>query len=148
HNNHWTFTHDVGTRTGNVAEVLGGRKKKVIASNPSDFHTAVTQIRLTVLNVAVEQCGAVDLITLMGPDGDDKADLNTLVKCSSLMDAEEAFSGFAKLLRSGGILAIWFYGRPIFTEDGQEKSQRIYEQIAGKAFSGIFPIKNTTWQQV
>ena len=96
--------------------------------------------------MTVEQCRAENLVTLMGPDSHGKADLITLAECIPLMDAEEAFSGFAKLLRPGGTLAIWFYGKPIFVEEGQEKSQQIYDQIAGKAFSRIFPIKDTIWQ--
>ena len=62
------------------------------------------------------------------------------------MDTQQAFPGFAKLLRPGGTLAIWFYGKPIFAEEGQEQSQQIYDQIAGKAFSRIFPIKDTMWE--
>ena len=147
HSSHWTLAHDIGTGPGNVAEVLGARFKKVIASDPSGFHTAVAQRRLAASNVTVEQCRAEDLVTLMGPNGHGKADLITLAECIPLMDAEQAFSGFAKLLRPGGTLAIWFYGKPIFAGERQEKSQQIYNQIAGKAFSRNLPIKGTIWQQ-
>ncbi len=147
HSDHWALAHDVGTGPGNVAEILSARFNKVIASDPSGFHTAVAQRRLARSNVTVEQCSAEDLVTLMGPDGHGTADLITLAECIPLMSAEHAFSGFAKLLRPGGTLAIWFYGKPIFAGDGQEKSQQIYNQIAGKAFSRIFPIKDTIWQQ-
>ena len=147
HSNHWILAHDVGTGPGNVAEVLGAHFEKIIATDPSGYHTAVAQKRLARSNVTVEQCRAEDLVALVGPDGYGKADLITLAECIPLMDAEQAFSGFAKLLRPGGTLAIWFYGRPIFAEKGQEKSQQIYDRIAGKAFSRIFPpIKDTIWQ--
>ncbi|KAF6221237.1 hypothetical protein HO133_002092 [Letharia lupina] len=147
HSNHWSLAHDVGTGPGNVAEVLGARFDKVIASDPSGFHTAVARRRLAASNVTVEQCRAEDLVTLVGPDGHGKADLVTLAECIPLMDAERAFSGFAELLRPGGTLAVWFYGKPIFVGEGQERSQQIYDRIAGKAFSRIFPIKGTIWQQ-
>ncbi len=147
HSNHWTLAHDVGTGPGNVAEVLSARFDKVVASDPSGFHTAVAQRRLSASNVTVEQCRAEDLVTRVGPDGLGKADLITLAECIPLMNAELAFSGFAKLLRPGGTLAIWFYGKPIFVGEGQEKCQQIYDRIAGKAFSRIFPIKDTMWQQ-
>ena len=147
HSNHWTVAHDVGTGPGNVAEVLSARFDKVVASDPSGFHTAVAQRRLSASNVTVEQCRAEDLVTRVGPDGLGKADLITLAECIPLMNAELAFSGFAKLLRPGGTLAIWFYGKPIFVGEGQERSQPIYDRIAGKAFSRIFPIKDTMWQQ-
>lgn len=146
HSNHWTLAHDVGTGPGQVAEVLSARFDKVIASDPSGFHTAVARKRLAPLNVTVEQCRAEDLVSVTGPDDHGKADLITLAECVPLMDAEKAFSGFAELLRPGGTLAIWFYGKPIFAEEGQEKSQQIYNRIAGKAFSRIFPIKDTIWQ--
>lgn len=146
HSNHWTLAHDVGTGPGNAAEVLSGRFDKVIATDPSGFHTAVAKRHLSGSNVTVEQCRAEDLSSLMGPEGHGKADLITLAECIPLIDPEQAFPGFAKLLRPGGTLAIWFYGKPIFAEKGQEKSQRIYDQIAGKAFSRIFPIKDTAWQ--
>ena len=147
HSNHWTLAHDVGTGPGNVAEVLGARFDKVMASDPSGFHTAVARRRLAASNVTVEQCRAEDLVTLVGPDGHGKADLVTLAECIPLMDAERAFSGFAELLGPGGTLAVWFYGKPIFVGEGQERSQQIYDRIAGKAFSRIFPIKGTIWQQ-
>lgn len=147
HSNHWTLAHDVGTGPGNVAEVLGARFDKVIASDPSGFHTAVARRRLAASNVTVEQCRAEDLVTLVGPDGHGIADLVTLAECIPLMDVERAFSGFAELLGPGGTLAVWFYGKPIFMGEGQERSQQIYDRIAGKAFSRIFPIKGTIWQQ-
>lgn len=147
HSDHWSLAHDVGTGPGNVAEVLGARFDKVVASDPSAFHTAVAQRRLAGSNVTVEQCRAEDLVALIGSDGRGKADLITLAECIPLMDAERAFSGFAELLRPGGTLAIWFYGKPIFAGVGQEKSQQIYNRIAAKAFSRIFPIKGTIWQQ-
>ena len=147
HSNHWNLAHDVGTGPGNVAEVLSTRFDKVIASDPSAFHTAVARRHLlSAPNVTVEQCRAEDLVPLVGPDGHGKADLITLAECIPLMDAEQAFSGFAKLLRPGGTLAVWFYGKPIFAERGQERSQQIYNQIAGKAFSRIFPMKGTVWE--
>lgn len=147
HGNHWSLAHDVGTGPGNVAEILSGHFNKVIASDASGFHTAVAQRRLMGSNVTVEQCSAEDLVTKMGSGGHGKADLITLAECIPLIDAKQAFSGFAKLLRPGGTLAIWFYGRPIFAEEGQEKSQKVYDQIAGKAFSRIFPIKNSSWER-
>ena len=146
HSNHWTRAYDVGTGPGNVAEVLAARFDKVIASDPSGFHTAVAKRRLSASNVTVEQCRAEDLVNLQENEGHGKADLITLAECVPLMDAEQAFSGFAKLLRPGGTLAIWFYGKPIFAEKGQEKSQQIYNQIAGKAFSRILPIEDTALQ--
>ena len=146
HSSHWGLAHDVGTGPGNAAEVLSARFDKVIASDPSAYHVAVAQRRLSASNVTVQQCRAEDLVTLVEPDGYGKADLITLAECIPLMDAEQAFSGFAKLLRPGGTLAIWFYGKPIFVGEGQGKSQQIYDRIAGKAFSRIFPIKDTIWQ--
>jgi len=43
-------------------------------------------------------------------------------------------------------LAIWFYGRPIFADEGQEKSQKIYNKLVAKAFERIYPLKGTPMQ--
>ena len=147
HSNRWTLAHDIGTGPGTVAEVLAPRFDKVIASDPSDSNAAVARRRLAAARVTVEQCRAEDIVTLLGPDSHGKTDLITVAECIPLMDSERAFSGFAKLLRPGGTLAIWFYGKPIFAEKGQEKSQQLYDQIAGKALSRMLPIKGTVWQQ-
>jgi len=40
-------------------------------------------------------------------------------------------------------LATWFYGRPIFANEGQEKSQEIYNKLVAKAFERIYPLKGT-----
>ncbi|MCJ1458326.1 hypothetical protein MMC28_008697 [Mycoblastus sanguinarius] len=144
HCKHWNLAHDVGTGPGNVAEVLVGRFDKVIASDPSEYHISVARKRLASEKVTVERCQAENLAHVVGPSGEGKADMITLAECIPLMDQQLAFSGFAKLLRPGGTLAIWFYGRPIFAEKGQEKSQEIYDRITAKAFDRVRPIGKDT----
>ena len=146
HSNHWTLAHDVGTGPGCVADELHPRFEKVIAADPNTSYTTLAEKRFSGENVTVKQCRAEDLATVIGPEGHGNVDLITLGQCVDLMDTEQAFSGFAKLLRPGGTLAIWMYGRPIFAEKGQKKSQEIYNQIATNAYLKISPIKGTVWQ--
>lgn len=143
HSSHWQLAHDVGTGPGNVAEVLAARFDRVIASDPSGHNVAVAGKRLNHSKISFEICRAEDLPDIGGTDSEDKADLIALAECIPLMDAEKAFDGFARMMRPGGTLAVWFYGKPIFGEPGQEKSQAIYDRITAKAFERLFPLKGT-----
>lgn len=144
---HWQFAHDIGTGPGNVAEVLATRFTKVIASDPSADNVARARKRLNHSNIVFERCRGEDLADLGGSDWEDRADLIAAAECLSLMDVEKAFAGFAKMLRPGGTLATWFYGKPIFAGPGQEKSQELYDMASNKAWERIKPIKGTPMQR-
>lgn len=60
-----------------------------------------------------------------------------------IIDARRSVTKFVKLLRTGGTLAIWLYGRPIFAVDGQAKSWQTYNQITAWAFDRVRPFKGT-----
>ena len=143
HSNRYVLAHDVGTGPGNVAEVLAKRFQKVIASDPSPLHTKTAEGRINNHSVIYKQYRAEDLVNALGPDDLGQADLVTVAECIPLMHAEQAMSVFAKLLRPGGIVAIWFYGRPIFAAEGEEKCQAIYDRIVGKAFERVLPLKGS-----
>lgn len=72
----------------------------------------------------------------------------------ALMDPTAAFAGFCRMLRPGGTMAVWFYGRPTFA-DGPEKArcQEIYGRIATKRFGGFIkgggggPEKTAGWKR-
>ena len=134
HSNRWQLAHDVATGPGIVAIVLAELFSKVIASDPSPYHVAVAKSAITASNVTVEQCRAEDLDSL-DQIAQGNVDLITLAEAIPLVDAKQAFLQFAKLLRPGGTLAIWFHGGPIFIGQGQENSQRIYDEIIGKMFA-------------
>ena len=67
-----------------------------------------------------------------------QADLVAAAECIMLMNPEQSVTGFAKLLRPGGTVAIWSYGRPIFPND---ETQGLYDKISAKAWERVFPSK-------
>ena len=147
HSDSYVLAHDVGTGPGNVAEVLAKRFQRVIASDPSKFHIDTAEHRINQPSVIYKHCRVEDLVNAIGTNDLGQADLVTVAECIPLMHAEQAMSVFAKLLRPGGTVAIWFYGRPIFADKGQEKSQAIYDRIVGKAFERILPLKGSPMER-
>ena len=143
HSDRYALAHDVGTGPGNVAEVLAKRFQRVIASDPSQLHINTAARRINNPSVIYKQCRAEDLVNAIDPNDLGQADLVTAAECIPLMHAEQAMSVFEQLLRPGGTVAIWFYGRPIFAGKGQEKSQAIYDRLIGKAFERVLPIKGS-----
>lgn len=65
----------------------------------------------------------------------------TVANFIAMIDVTKAFTGFVKLLISGGTLVVWEYGRPIFAKGkGQERSQDFFRRIWAKAFDLSPPI--------
>ncbi|KAL8657210.1 MAG: hypothetical protein Q9226_002150 [Calogaya cf. arnoldii] len=62
------------------------------------------------------------------------------------MNVNQAISGFAKLLKPNGTLAIWFYGRPAFADASQQQSQLIVNRILSKAWDRVRPMKGTGFE--
>lgn len=63
----------------------------------------------------------------------------TAANCVGMMDMDEAFVGFAEMLKPGGTLAVWEYGRPIFMGEGEERCQEIFNEIWKKTFELTSP---------
>lgn len=79
-------------------------------------------------------------------------DLITAAECMPLMDTDAAVAGFAKLLRPGGALAMWFYGKPRFVEAVfVDKCQPLLEKILTLSFKKVVygggPEKRAAWQR-
>ena len=146
----WELAHDIGTGPGNVAEVVAKRFGKVIASDLSADHIAFARNRAAALrsmrNVTFERARAEDLTSLNGVTVN-SVDLITVAKCIPLMDAKAAVSGFANVLKPGGTLAIWFYGRPIFAEEGMEQIQKFYDRLLARAYDKARPFKGTSYER-
>lgn len=134
HSNAWSLAHDVGTGPGKVAQVLAGRFENVVATDPSGHQTAVARQFCKEENVTVQQCRAEDLADSVGRNSQGKVDLITIAQAIPLLDVKQAFSQCARLLHSGGTLAVWFHGGPMFVEEGQQKSQEIYDKLTGKTY--------------
>lgn len=117
HSSSHDVAHDVGTGPGQVAAELGKHFNSVIASDTNSTHLAVALTRL-------EKSGVKDKVTWVSSGAEDlsskypaaSASLVTVAECLPLLDVPRAMSSFAHLLQPDGTLAIWFYGRPAFTE--------------------------------
>jgi ubiquinone/menaquinone biosynthesis C-methylase UbiE len=128
----------VGTGPGNVTEILTKRFSNVRASDSSKLHLDVAKNWLNNPSVTFLQCRAEELVDVVESHDHDQADLVTAAECIMLMNPEQSVTGFAKLLRPGGTVAIWAYGRPIFPND---ETQGLYDKISAKAWERVFPSK-------
>lgn len=143
----FNLAHDIGTGPGNIAERVGKAFKRVHASEPSAYHASVAEHRLKAIDpnkFSTQQCRGEDISNAGHKHG--SVDLITVAECIPLMDTEKAISGFAKLLKPAGTLAIWFYGRPAFADPSQQRSQTILNQIMSKAWDRVRPIKGTSYE--
>jgi SAM-dependent methyltransferase len=131
------LAHDVGTGPGQTARVLASTQyAKVIATDASPAHVEVARR----LNKDLEQEGRLQLHPATGEEVADTVPelLGTAegVFCADpipLLDAQRAVAGWATLLKSGGISATWFYGRPYIVSN--EKANEIYGKIANRLFA-------------
>jgi trans-aconitate 3-methyltransferase len=155
HNAHWTFAHDVGTGPGNVADVLASRFDRVIASDASPQHAAAAQDRNGHHDGRVNTVAAPaeDLAGLPGSGAWlGKTDMITAAECIPIMDIAAAMRTFHALLVSGGTLAVWFYGRPIFLQSYgrdaavDEVAQAAYDKLPTKAFGCVRPQRGSRWE--
>jgi len=109
--------HDVGTGPGQVAQVVAERFKHVVASDLNQAHLDVAKQRTAGLSGTdikfVHHSG--DALAEVIPAGE--ADMIVAGESMALMDAAKAVEGYAKILRPGGTVAIWYYGRPNFAEE-------------------------------
>ena len=149
------LAHDIGTGPGQVAAELAKHFDHVIASDTNATHLAVAATRLEkagVVNakekVTWTDCGAEDLA---GKYPASEAALLTVAECLPLLDVPRAMGTFAHLLRPDGTLAIWFYGRPHFTEPAfVEKCQPLLNDILDMTFAVIIkggnPIAKAAWK--
>ena len=138
------LAHDIGAGPGNVADVLAERFSQVVVSDASSEHVSVAKHRLE----GKFEPGKFDFAVSRGEDVGGKyqpgsVDLVTVAECIPIMDSPAAVASFARLLKPGGTLAIWFYGRPIFAEDGMDRASELYAKIAGAAFSTFKPFDGT-----
>jgi len=143
------IAHDVGTGPAQVAAVLSKHFDAIVASDLNESHLAVAQERLadsldraTFSRISFERLAAEAVHTTHPPNS---AAFIAAAECMPLLDREKAIQSWATLLRPGGTLAIWFYGRPHFKPaEGYDASacQQIYNQIADAMF--VKHIKNGT----
>ena len=143
-NAQFDLAHDVGTGPGQTAEEIAKYFTHVIASDASEPYTNVARQRLEQAlpgKITVVQC-PVEQLASEFPTG--SADLITAAECLPLMDWRGAFQSFSYLLKPGGTLAIWFYGRPFFTDPKLARAQELYEKISTTTFRTFEPFRRGT----
>ena len=115
HSSQWNLAHDVGCGAGQVTAELAGRFQHVIASEINDTHLVIAEERLrrdfSEKQVSFRHSMGEQLAEHHPPGS---TDLIAVAEAMVLMDEQTALQSFARLLRPGGTLAFWFYGRPTF----------------------------------
>ena len=142
------IAHDVGTGPGNIAVRLLPYFNHIVGSdvNESALAAASTMVtpgsvaRMTFIKCPAEQLGGGAIPEDFGRG---KTDLVTVSECMPLLDAPKALQAFHELLRPGGTIAIYFYGRPIFTDGDAATCDSIYDRLATLICSFSLPFKNT-----
>ena len=143
---------DVGTGCGQAVPKLIERFTHVVASDNNPRHITEARRRLAHLSderVSFAVCAGEDLAARYPPAS---VDFIAAAECMPLLDVDNAVAGFARLLRPGGTLAMWFYGRPRFAESAftatcQPLLDRILDCSFRKVVSGGGPAKRAAWQK-
>lgn len=78
HSDRWILAHDIGTGPGTVSKVLAKHSDQVVATDPSENHTAVARKFCAEENISIERCQAEDLANAIGRDSHGKVDLITI----------------------------------------------------------------------
>ncbi|KAL6713315.1 hypothetical protein ACLMJK_008780 [Lecanora helva] len=117
HSSSFAVVHDVGCGAGQVTAELTNHFSHVVASDNDADHLEVAKRRLTRVfdsaRVSYTHSKAEDIAKhhLAG-----SADMIASAEAIVLMDVDEGLKSFAHILKPGGTLASWFYGRPTFAD--------------------------------
>lgn len=151
--------HDVGTGPGQVAAVLSGHFDAVVASDLNESHLSIAQKRLarsldsaSLARIRFAQLAAEEIHEAHEPGS---AAFVAVGEAMPLLDHAKCLRSWATVLRPGGTLAIWFYGRPHFAPgEGYDADacQRIYDGIADAMFAkyirnGSGPAHTAGWKR-
>lgn len=141
HSESFQIALDVGTGCGQAVPKLAQRFPHVIATDNNEEHIIEARRRLAHLQaptkVQFAVCKAEDLASpssslALEPSS---VDFIAAAECMPLLDTDVAISTFAHLLRPGGTLAMWFYGRPRFAEvEFVQTCQPLFDQILDRTF--------------
>ncbi|RMD39351.1 hypothetical protein DV735_g5788, partial [Chaetothyriales sp. CBS 134920] len=142
--------HDVGTGPGNIARRLAPYFARVVGSDLNGGALAAARMLTAPVDAArttYVQSKAEDLagLNVLPPAvGVGQTDVLTVSECMPLLDPAAALAAFHALLRPGGTLAIYFYGRPIFTDGPNPAAcNEAYEQVANRVSQCLWPYTGT-----
>ncbi|GAB1195204.1 hypothetical protein APSETT444_004459 [Aspergillus pseudonomiae] len=151
----FSIAHDVGAGPGQVSAKLAQRFSHVVVSDNNENHVnyakhflSNTSVPASRFSFAVEK--GEDLGSKYPPAS---ADLVVSALMFPLMDTMSALRSFHALLKPGGTLAIWFYGRAHFAElEYAGLCQPLLDRIINHHFSGVIagggPEHTAGWKHV
>ena len=139
HSSSYDLAHDVGTGAGQVAAELASHFSHVVASDNDKDHLIVAKRRLNpnfdASRISYIHSTGEDLINKV-PEG--SADMIAAAEAIVLMDPNDGLHSFATILKPGGTLAAWFYGRPTFTDpELLAQGQPILDRIMVRLWSKV-----------
>ena len=148
HSGCYNVAHDIGTGPGQVAAVLSDRFEHVVASDLNQTHLDVCQHRNSSNRnkISCVLCSGEQISSHISSRS---VDTVFCAEALALMNTEQALDAFAKILKPDGTLAVWYYGRPIFSD---RECQRIYDEMVNILFGHIIkggesPIKSEQWKR-
>ncbi|KAM7216515.1 S-adenosyl-L-methionine-dependent methyltransferase [Rhypophila decipiens] len=156
HSGDYGVAHDVGTGPGQAAAVLASRFRHVVASDTNEAHLVAARhhsgSNANNNNIEFLLVPGEDVATKVRPASSDA------VYCAEaipLMDKDKAIDGFAKILKPGGTLGVWFYGRPFFVDGGVDENNskecnaayaKVFNTKAEKMLAGSSPEFRAGWK--
>ncbi|KAL1881331.1 hypothetical protein Daus18300_001184 [Diaporthe australafricana] len=154
HSGSYDTAYDVGCGPGQVASALATKFRRVHGSDPNAQIISKAHEMFEPLGNVDFEVGTGEGIASAGEDRNGTADLITVAECIPLMDTQAAMSAFAKLLRPGGTLAIWFYGGPIFASPGSSEDspevagvQALFQGILNRSYDQFRPFKGSVLEK-
>lgn len=137
-NTSFDVAHDVAAGAGHSSVELAQRFKHVVVSDENEGSMGAARRRLQKDGVDGQMsyvvASAEDLADQKELE-DGSADLVTCAESVPMMNTPVMLENFARLLKPQGTVAVWFYGRPRFTEEThKEKCQKLYDEIMNRTF--------------
>ena len=145
----FVLAHDVGCGSGMVAAALASRFAHVVASDRNLTSLDVARRLLPPGRFSFSHVSGEELCTQHAAGS---ADLVAVAECIPLMDGPVALTSFARLLKPGGTLAIWFYARPHFSEPAYKQTcQPLLDEIMDRSFAKVIkggpPERKASWKR-
>ncbi|KAL4742419.1 S-adenosyl-L-methionine-dependent methyltransferase [Aspergillus similis] len=137
-----SVAHDVGAGPGHVAAKLATRFSHVVVSDNNASHLEYAKRFLSRSSIPQSSFSYVssraEEFSLKDPGKAGSADLVACALTFPLLDTLPALQSFYTLLRPGGTLAIWFYGRAHFAEPEYARPcQPLLDEIIDHHYAGV-----------
>ncbi|RAL12392.1 class I SAM-dependent methyltransferase [Aspergillus homomorphus CBS 101889] len=158
HSKSFAVAHDVGAGPGQVSAKLAERFAHVVVSDNNANHVDYARYMLLGDTQQRQQQPRFSFTVAKGEELGDRyppgsADLVACPLMFPLMETEAALQSFAQLLKPGGTLAIWFYGRAHFAEPTatSTRCQPLLDAIIDHHFASVIqgqgPAHRAGWKR-